>query len=180
MYNVCMGLKPQDIVVSLKLCGYKAGRPPYEKIAADLSLSPSEVYGAVKRARYARLLHGPELQDRPNLSALEEFLVHGVKYAFPAERGRLTRGVPTSYAAEPLNKLIAPGAEPIPVWPYPEGNKKGIALTPLYKTVPEAALRDPYLYQLLALVDALRDGRIRERVISEQELIKLLRTDFHG
>ena len=70
-------------------------------------MSPSEVHGAVKRAQAAHLLHGPEMQNRPNLSALEEFLIHGVKYAFPAECGESTRGLPTSYAAEPLNRLIA-------------------------------------------------------------------------
>jgi hypothetical protein len=52
----------------------------------------------------------------------------------------------------------------------------GIALEPLYKTVPEASLRDPSLYELLALVDAIRDGRARERKIAEKELINRLRT----
>ena len=69
-------------------------------------MSQSEVHAAVKRAQAARLLHGPELHDRPNISALEEFLIHGVKYVFPAERGGTTRGIPTAYAAEPLNRLI--------------------------------------------------------------------------
>jgi hypothetical protein len=120
------------------------------------------------------------MNSQPNFSAIEEFLVHGVKYAFPAEHGGSTRGVPTSYAAAPLNRLIAAGKEPIPVWPHPEGKKRGIALAPLYKTVPDAALRDPALYQKLALVDALRDGRVRERKLAEQELKKLLRRKLHG
>jgi hypothetical protein len=149
-------------------------------MAADLSMSPSEVHAALKRAQAARLIHGPEMNSQPNFSAIEEFLVHGVKYAFPAEHGGSTRGVPTSYAAAPLNRLIAAGKEPIPVWPHPEGKKRGIALAPLYKTVPDAALRDPALYQKLALVDALRDGRIRERKLAEQELKKLLRSKLHG
>jgi DNA-binding Lrp family transcriptional regulator len=175
-----MTLKPQDIVVALKLCGYISARPPFAQIAVELAMSPSEVHGAVKRAQTARLLHGPEMQNRPNLNALEEFLIHGVKYAFPAERGEPTRGVPTSYAAEPLNRLIAPSDEPIPVWPYPEGKKRGIAFAPLYKTVPIAAMRDPLLYEQLALLDALRDGRTRERKLAEQELIKRLRAQVHA
>src|SRR5262249_41582965 len=148
-------------VVVLKLCGYRSKRPPFSQIAADLAMSPSEVHGAVKRAEAAHLLHGPELFNRPNLSAIQEFLIHGLKYAFPALRGGLTRGLPTSYAAEPLCRLIAHSDEPIPVWPYPEGKKRGIALAPLYKTVPIAAMRDPLLYQELALADAIRDGRAR-------------------
>src|SRR5439155_14848222 len=98
------------------------------------------------------------MNSRPNVSAIEEFLIHGVKYAFPAEHGGSTRGLPTSYAAAPLNRLISAGDEPMPVWLHPEGKKRGIALAPLYKTVPDAALRDPALYQKLALVDALCDG----------------------
>jgi hypothetical protein len=40
----------------------------------------------------------------------------------------------------------------------------------LYRTVPQAALRDPYLYEVLALIDAMRDGKSRERQIAVQEL----------
>ena len=177
---LAMALKPQDIVVILKLCGYGLNRPPFAQMAADLSMSSSEVHAALKRAQAAHLIHGPDMNSQPNFSAIEEFLVHGVKYAFPAEHGGSTRGVPTSYAAAPLNRLIAAGKEPIPVWPHPEGKKRGIALAPLYKTVPDAALRDPALYEKLALVDALRDGRIRERKLAEQELKKLLRSKLHG
>ena len=94
-----MPLKPQDIVVALKLCTYERKRPPMSMIAADRSMSPSEIHAAIKRLRQARLLHGPEMQEKPDLSALEEFLLHGVKYAFPAEHGPVTRGLATSFAA---------------------------------------------------------------------------------
>jgi hypothetical protein len=174
-----MMLKPQDIVVALKLCGYGSKRPPFSQIALDLSMSSFEVHGAMKRFQAARLLHGPEVLNRPNLGTLEEFLIHGVKYAFPAQRGESTRGLPISYAAEPLKQLIVPSDEPIPVWPYPEGKKRGIAFAPLYRTVPAAAMRDPLLYKKLALVDTIRDGRMRERKLAEKELIKLLRRKVH-
>lgn len=166
-----MTLKPQDIVVLLKLYGYPAaGRPPYAVMAAELSMSQSEIHAAVKRLKNSRLLHGSEMNEKPNLSALEEFLLHGVKYAFPAMRGGLTRGMPTSYAAEPLCRLIQSGNDPVPVWADPSGTIRGIAIEPLYKTVPEAAKRDPLLYKRLALVDAIRDGRARERNLAEKEL----------
>ena len=143
-------------------------------------MSPSEVHAAVKRAQASRLLHGPELGERPNYGAIEEFLIHGLKYAFPVERGELTRGVPTSYAAEPLRQLIAPGDEPLPVWPYPAGAQRGIAFEPLYKQAPKAALRDPVLYELLALADALRDGRARERKLAEEIIVDRLRSAVHA
>ena len=69
---------------------------------------------------------------------------------------------------------IAPGSEPIPVWPYEEGQQRGIAFAPLYKTAPIAALRDQSFYEYLVLVDALRDGRIRERKLAETELHRRL------
>jgi hypothetical protein len=138
-------------------------------------MSASEVHAAVKRAQASRLLHGPELNERPILSAIEEFLAHGLKYAFPADRGAPTRGVLTSYAAQPLRQVIAPNDEAPPVWPYPAGSQRGIAFEPLYRQAPKAALRDPVLYELLALVDALRDGRARERKLALEMIVSRLR-----
>jgi hypothetical protein len=163
----------------LKLCGYPAARPPISVVAADLGLSPSEVHGAIQRLRISRLLHGPALKDKPNISALEEFLVHGLKYAFPAEHGEVTRGIPTSYAAEPLKSEIAVSNDLPPVWPWHDGDTRGVGLAPLYKNVPRAALRDPALYELLALVDAIRDGRARERNLAERDLVHRLKSS-HG
>jgi len=175
-----MALKPQDVVVALKLTEFTGKRPPFAQIAAQLSMSVSEVHAAVKRAQAARLLHGAEFGDRPNLPALEEFLVHGLKYAFPAQHGAMTRGLPTSYAAEPLRRHIRAGNEPAPVWPDPDGPVRGLAFEPLYPSVPKAARRDLYLYELLALVDAIRDGRVRERKMAEKELIARLRAKEHS
>lgn len=170
-----MALKPQDVYVVLKIAAAGSRRAPYSHLAVALAMSPSEVHASVKRAQVSGLLHGPALDDRPNITALEEFSVHGLKYVFPAERGEWTRGVATSYAAPPLRALITLTDEPIPVWPYPEGRQRGVSLAPLYRTAPEAALRDQPFYELLALVDALRDGRIRERKIAEAELHRRFR-----
>jgi len=100
-----------------------------------------------------------------------------MRYAFPADHGQVTRGVPTSFAAPPLNDHIASGDELPPVWPWRDGGTRGIALEPLYKTAPAAALRDPILYELLALVDAIRDGRARERKMAEKELSNRLHSE---
>jgi hypothetical protein len=94
-----MMLKPQDIVVLLKLLKAGTKRPSYAQLAVDLYMSPSEVHASIRRARAARLIHGPELGDRINAKALEEFLVHGIKYAFPPEKGGMTRGMPAASAA---------------------------------------------------------------------------------
>jgi DNA-binding Lrp family transcriptional regulator len=88
---------------------------PYAQLASELAVSTSEVHASVKRAQSGKLIHGPEFQNRPNLAALKEFLVQGLKYAFPADHGEFTRGVPTSYATEPLRDVIGQGNDPIPV-----------------------------------------------------------------
>jgi hypothetical protein len=167
-------LKPLDIVVLLKLSLSAGDRPPYLQMANDLHLYPSEVYASIKRARASHLVQGPELKDRLNRSALLEFLLHGIRYAFPAERGAMTRGVPTRYSASPLKQSIEQGKEPPPVWPYADGSVRGYSYAPLHKNVPRAALADPQLYELLVLVDALRDGRARERELAVKELRKRL------
>jgi hypothetical protein len=61
-----------------------------------------------------------------------------------------------------------------PVWPDPDGRVQGAAVQPLYASVPGAARRDPALYDLLALVDALRIGRARERNLAEKEIAQRL------
>ncbi len=162
-----------DIVVLLKLSTLD-GRPPYVDLARHLHLYPSEVYSSLKRAAESQLLHRQKHHDRLNRSALLEFLLHGIRYAFPAQKGALTRGVPTSYAAPPLSEQISAGDEPCPVWPYATGSVRGYSFTPLHKNVPVAALEDRKLYELLALVDALRDGRARERNLAGRQLARRL------
>lgn len=165
-------LRPIDVVVLLKLALEKGRRPPYLRLANALHLYPSEVYSSIKRMRASHLVQGPELGNRLNRSALLEFLLHGVRYVFPAEIGAPTRGIPTGYAAPPLRDSIADAGDLPPVWPYADGKVRGYSFKPLHKNVPEAALEDEQLYEMLALVDALRDGRARERDIASRELVR--------
>lgn len=167
-YTVGMVLKPQDIVILLKLVSLGEKEWSYPALAHELSMSASEVHAGVKRAVAARLMDAS--RQRPILQALEEFLVHGVRYAFPPDRGGLTRGVRTGYAGPPLRDLIAQPQSPPPVWADPEGDAQGFSFSPLYRTVPGAARRDPILYELLALTDAIRDGGARERNVAAREL----------
>ncbi len=89
-------------------------------------------------------------------------------------RGASTRGVTTPYAACPLKQHLEQGKEPPPVWPYAEGAVPGYSYAPLHKNAPKAALADSRLYELLVLVDALRDGQARERELAVKELSKRL------
>jgi len=144
----------------------------FPRLAASLGLSASETHAAVQRAVASGLVDGVTRTVRR--TALLEFLVHGLRYVFPAKRTGVTRGVPTSYAAPPLKAHFSTGDLFPPVWPYPEGDSRGEGLEPLYKSVPAAALRDPQLYEWLALVDAVRSGRARERKLAATELERRL------
>ncbi len=163
-----MVLKPQDIVILLKLVTIGDRQWSFSSLADDLAMSASEVHSGIKRASAARL-YDPQ-RKVPILKALLEFLVHGVKYAFPPVKGSLTRGIPTSYAAPPLSNLIVQTDEPPPVWAAPDGNTRGYEFSPLYPSVPKAVVHDPALYELLALVDAIREGRARERELAVKEI----------
>lgn len=164
-----MELKPQDVVILLQMVSYGSEPWTYSKLSKDLGLSTSQLHMAVQRCVSARLLEqGPAA--RPFRTALKEFLVHGVKYAFPVERQGITRGIPTAYAAPPLDKLIVQSDEPPPVWPYSKGTLRGVSFLPLHRSVPAAAMKDRKLYEMLALLDAIRDGRAREREIAVREL----------
>ena len=133
-------------------------------------MSASEVHAGVKRAAGSGLMRLEQGWGAPDVPALEEFLAHGVKYAFAPTRGGLTLGIPTSYAAPPLARLAGQLDEPAPVWPHDSGAVRGREFSPLYKSVPLAAQRDARLYELLALVDAIRSGGTSWRDIAVREL----------
>jgi hypothetical protein len=163
-----MILKPQDILILLKLVALEESEWTYSSLGVELAMSPSEVHSGLRRAVAARLMD--EQRRKPIKKALEEFLIHGVKYVYPPSRGGLTRGMVTSFAGPPLRSLIvSPGLAP-PVWPDPEGEEQGYEFSPLYKSVPKAAAKDHKLYELLVLVDAIRDSGARERNIAVKEI----------
>ena len=161
--NHQLSLKPQDLYVLLALLVRGEGGVTYPDLAAQTGLAVSAVHGALKRASVARLLMFQERRPVILKMQLKEFLLSGAKYAFPAVWGPMSRGVPTGYAAPPLNSIIVASADPVPVWPSAKGSVRGLGLAPLYPSVPEAALRDEKLYALLTLFDAIRAGQARER-----------------
>ncbi len=167
-------LKPQDVLVMLKLVALGQRPWSYARLAVDLGMSPSQLHTAVRRALAAQLAVKSEDAIRPHIRNLEEFLVHGLRYVFVPQLGQPTRGMPTSYAAPPLEAHFAKSAELPPVWPDPQGTVRGVEFAPLYKLAPQAARADPALYELLALVDAIRGGRAREHNLATKELTKRL------
>jgi DNA-binding Lrp family transcriptional regulator len=182
-----MVLKPQDLLVVLKMLSSAPARPwTYKILAAELGMSASEVHACVKRAIKAGLARPGDdgRPARPIARSVQEFAFFGVPYAFVGDRGGETRGIATAWAS-PLIKthFVATQSLP-PVWPHPDGDTRGLEVSPLYRAAPGAAQNDETLYHLLALIDVFRIGRAREVKIG-RELFKnlveeLARTDRSG
>lgn len=155
-------LKPQDIVLLLKLISLNDPAWGQKPVAEALGMSQSEVSQSVARSKYAGLLDpsGKTVMKH----ALLQLLAYGIAYVFPQRPGAPVRGLATAHSAAPLNTLIQ--STELYVWPYAKGNIKGLAITPLFPSVPEAALKDAILYELLALTDTLRVGKAREKELA--------------
>ena len=101
---------------------------------------------------------------------LMELFVYSVKYLFPAEVNIATRGMAAAYNAPHFKKIIL--SEEAYVWPYINGNTKGQALTPIYKTLPNALDRTPdeSFYAIISALDLIRLGGKRENKIAKEIL----------
>ncbi|HCJ4222445.1 TPA: LysR family transcriptional regulator, partial [Legionella pneumophila] len=88
----------------------------------------------------------------------------------PAEINIATRGMPAVYSSPHFKKLIM--SEESYVWPYNNGDTKGLALTPIYKTLPNALDRSPdeNFYAIISALDLIRLGGKRENKIAKELL----------
>jgi hypothetical protein len=167
-------MRPQDIVILLKLIVINNDNWKNIDLAKSLQISASEISEALNRCRIAGLV---DTQKRKvNINSFKEFLIYGLKYAFPAEPGAVVRGVATAHSAYPINEYIASGND-IYVWPYAKGTQRGQAIEPLYKTLPAVVQNENQLYELLVITDTIRIGRAREVKIAIEQLEKRLQNE---
>ena len=152
-------MRPQDVAVLLKIVSLGDLPWRYADLSQSLYISQSEIAEALNRCFLARLVD--DSKRKIFRASLQEFLVYGVKYVFPAQPGPVLRGIATAHSASPLSESIG-FQEELYVWPHAEGSIRGQAIEPLYPRVIHAAQKDPKLYELLALLDAIRVGRARE------------------
>ncbi|WP_019906502.1 hypothetical protein [Methylobacterium sp. 77] len=187
-----IGLKSQDVVVLLKLVSLQEQensepegcestirvQAPYSArtLEAWLGISKTEVNASLKRILSTGLAVKDHKTGRPkaNRRDLYNFIVHGLKFVFPAAPGAMTRGIPTAFAAPMLKDMLLSGGHYIYVWPSAEGRDIGQSVQPLFKSVPEAAGKDARLYEYLALVDAVRLGNQREAGLAKDRLSEKL------
>lgn len=162
------GMRPQDIVILLKIVALDGQGFQLKDLSQQLSISSSEVSESVNRSILAGLI----AEDKKTVmrKALFEFLVHGLPYVFPQKPGAMVAGIPTAHSARPLNKEFR--SDELYVWPYSKGEVRGQCIEPFHSGQINAAMQDQKLYELLALCDAMRIGRTREKRMAEEGLKK--------
>ena len=187
-----LGIKSQDVVVLLKLVSLQEQEQsepggsegnirveaPYSvrNLESRLGISKTEVNASFKRILSTGMAIKDHKTGRPkaNRRSLYNFIVHGLKFVFPAAPGAMTRGIPTAFAAPMLKDLLFRGGNYIYVWPSAGGRDIGQSVQPLFKSVPEAVGKDGNLYEYLALVDAIRLGNQREMGLAKDRLSERL------
>jgi hypothetical protein len=146
--------------------------PPAGVPSAQEAPAIYRVHTRPRRAKAAEA-SGADNLARVHSRNLAEFAVHGARYAFAPERLPMAVGVPTSHSAPAFKGVFAPGSADW-VWPHPNGTVRGQGLEPLHPSAPFAAMQDAKLYEMLALFDALRVGRARERGMALKRLPLLI------
>ena len=163
-------MRPQDIVILLKIISLDGTPWQISGLSHSLFISISEISESLNRSRIGGLIDYNK--KKVNKMSLLEFLEHGVKYVFPQETGTMLRGIPTAHSHPFMKKTFA--AEVAYVWPDGSGDTIGLMLEPLYAKQVEAIRQDELFYKLLALVDVIRVGRVREVNYAVEELKKQL------
>lgn len=164
------GMRPHDMVILLKIAAKRNTSWYMKDLANELLISASEISESLNRSVIAGLI-GPDKKSLMKLAILD-FLEHGLSYVYPELPGALVRGIPTAHSAPPLNlKIVSQDAY---VWPSAKGNIRGESIRPLHPKVPEASLKDDLFYQYMAILDALRVGKAREKSMAIEELRNLL------
>lgn len=170
MSRIHNGMRPQDIVVLLKVATYNTDNWMMKDIAEALGISASEVSDSFNRSVIGGLIS--ENKRFLMKGAILEFLKHGLPHVFPVLPGAVVKGMPTAHSAPPLSEHIR--YNEVYVWPYAAGTEKGQSIQPLIASVPKACEKDDKLYTLMALTDTLRIGRAREKELAYEEIKKRL------
>ncbi len=167
------GMRPHDIAVLLKILVI-----PDEWLNKDLAeslyISTSEISESLNRSKIAGLIDTAKRTIFRN--NLLDFLSQGLLYVFPVQPGAMVRGIPTAHSAPVFKDALI--SEDVYVWPYAAGTKKGQAVQPLYPNAVLAVQKDEKLYEVLALVDALRIGKVREREIAVRKLSVIFKLEY--
>lgn len=163
-------MRPQDIVILLKIVCYQSPKWYNKDLSKDLLLSTAEVSNSLKRSMLSGLIDTDRKKVR--VQALFHFLIYGIQYVFPERPNNIARGLPTAHSHPFMKSLFS--SEQAYVWPDAESTEKGLSVQPLYPGVVSAVKKDEKLYLMLALTDVLRMGKTREKEAAITKLRELL------
>ena len=163
-------MRPHDVAILLKIIAINDPHWQLVGLSHSIKISMSEISESLNRSRLANLVdYNKKTIHRQNLL---EFLEHGVRYVFPQQPGSMVRGIPTAHSHPFMKNYFISDLNY--VWPDSKGNVMGLAIEPFYPRQVEAVIEDQEYYKLLALVDIVRVGKVREIKFAVKELKKII------
>lgn len=167
------GIRPQDIVILLRILLFKSERWYIQDLVHSLKISLSEVSESLERSRFSGLLD--QSKKKVNRKGLNDLLTYSIQYVFPAKPGALIKGIPTAHSFPAFQKEFSSNVQY--VWQDDEGTIIGQEIEPFYKTQVFAVKQDENLYWLLALIDLIRTGKKREVNFAVRKLTEFIMED---
>jgi hypothetical protein len=167
------GIRPQDIVILLKILILKSENWYIQDLVHSLKISLSEVSESLERSRFSGLLD--QTKKRVNRQGLSDLLTYSIQYIFPVNPGPLVKGFPTAHSFAEFQEEFNSSVQF--VWKDDAGTTIGQEIEPLYKNQIFAIKQDQVLHKTLALVDLLRVGKKRERNFASEKLISFIKED---
>lgn len=164
------GMRPQDVVILLKILNLRDESWQYRDLSFALRLSVSEIAESLNRSHMAQLID--ESKRKIHRQSLMEFIRYGLHYVFPQVPGGMVTGLATAHSHPYFKKYFT--SEMQYAWPDENGKMRGLMIQPLYKTVVDAVKEDENLYLQLAAIDILRVGRARELKMAIDTLHKMI------
>ena len=90
------GMRPQDIVVLLKILTSEKEAWQYRDLSSKLFISTGEIAESLNRSQIAGLVD--ESRRRVHRESLMEFITYGLQYVFPVVPGTMVTGMPTTHS----------------------------------------------------------------------------------
>ena len=141
-------------------------------LASVLQMSQSTVWKSLRRLKLAKIYSEGVARGAGKVDArrLLDVLVHGLPAIYYPQKVGFVRGVPTGIFSPLFRERFATERDAVLVWPYSKGKVVGEGLVPTYPSIPAACSRDADLCQVMAAVEILRTGKVRERAAAEKYL----------
>ena len=169
------GMRPQDVAILLKIIAMGNQHWQLSGLSNSLFISISEISESLNRSRIASLIDYDK--KKINRQNFMEFLEFGVRYVFPQQPGAMVRGIPTAHSHPFMKKNFI--SEINYIWQDNKGEVMGLMIEPFYSKQVEAIKEDELYYKLLALVDVIRVGKVREVKYAVNELKNIVYEPSH-